>query len=264
MNLIFFLLFNSCYFLNLNPGVMVQGLGGCVTTVNEGLYAFENPGLIQGRNFNITLSRYLYGTGICALGWSGSGNAIGIGYHNYGRVWGYDESGNLTGNFTPYNMILIMARRIGRIGFSVKGFEQRIREYTYRGLCLGMGFHLQWRNLGLGVKIDNWGREFYYNREIPLLVALGIKVGMGSDLDLFLESKSYGPEFNIGLLYRYQLLNILLGARYLRPKNIAGINAADFHFSGGFFINIKDYRVGYSFLYTCFSTAHQISVVFNY
>ncbi|OPX17660.1 hypothetical protein BXT86_05330 [candidate division WOR-3 bacterium 4484_100] len=265
MNFILLLLISSCYFLKFNPGVETQGLGGCLTTIDEGLCVFHNPGSIQGRGFNFTLSRWLYGTGICTFGWTGMGNALGISYQSYGRVQGYDDYGNATGEFTPYNIVFAMARRFGVLGFVIKGFEQRIVDYSCRGLCVGMGSHLQWGRLSFGVKLDNLGKEFQHNRTIPLIFASGVRIVLMPDFDLFIESKFPGQEFNLGFLYRYQSLEVLSGVKYFQPENIDDrFNLIDLQIGGGLILDLKRYRIGYSFLYTYFSTGHQISVTFSY
>ncbi|MCK4674155.1 hypothetical protein KAT67_09270, partial [candidate division WOR-3 bacterium] len=66
----------------------------------------------------------------------------------------------------------------------------------------------------------------------------------------------------------YQRIRLLLGTKYLRPQNLIGeaelgLRLSDFDFTSGLLIEIKNYEIGYSFVYNELSNAHQFSITFT-
>lgn len=257
----------SSYFLRLSPGVMSQGLGGVSILIDEGLAAFHNPAYLQETKFNFTLSRWLYSTNLFTIGTSYKDNVIGISYLNYGNIQGYDEYGYPTNKFNPFNMCLVFARKFNSFGVFVKSFGEKIDSYALYGLCGGVSSYVDLGKVCIGAKIDNLGKEFSENTTIPFTTAFGLKFTLPENLILFIESKSPLLELNTGLLYKYDYVKLLLGAKYIRPEDlISGSNqsfqSSDLNFSGGLIICVENYEIGYSFLYTEFSNAHQFSITF--
>lgn len=270
MTTIILLLFsiNSSYFLKLSPGVMSQGLGGVSIMINEGLSAFHNPAFVQNTKVNCTLSRWLYSTNIFSMGACFKNYALGISYLNYGKIQGYNEYGVATNEFNPYNMCLILARKLGLFGLSIKAFGEKIDDYALYGLCGGISSYIDFSTISIGVKIDNLGKEFVENTRIPITTALGLKFTLPENIDIFIESKIPDLEINIGLLYKYQNIRLLFGTKYLKPQNLIetatpGLSLSDFDITGGLLIEIQNYEIGYSFVYTEFSMAHQFSITFT-
>lgn len=259
---------NSSYFLRLSPGVMSQGLGGVSIMIDEGLSAFHNPALVQNTKVNCTLSRWLYSTNVFSMGACFKNNSIGISYLNYGGIQGYNEYGIPTNEFNPYNMCLILARKLGLFGVSIKAFGEKIDDYTLYGVCGGISSYIDFGKISMGVKVDNLGKEFAQNTRIPFTTALGLKFTLPESVDIFIESKLPDLEINIGLLYKYQRIRLLLGTKYLRPQNLIGeaelgLRLSDFDFTSGLLIEIKNYEIGYSFVYNELSNAHQFSITFT-
>jgi hypothetical protein len=67
-----------------------------------------------------------------------------------------------------------------------------------------------------------------------------------------------------GLLYYYENLRIFSGFKYIKPPGyIEGTSFSDCQFSGGLVVAFDEYDLGYTFIYTQFSNAHQIGIKFT-
>lgn len=263
----FLIAIGSSQFLRLSPGVVSQGLGGASVVVDEGLSVFHNPACAEDMTFNFTLSRWLFSTSYATFGGVYDNNLFGISYINYGRIQGYDAQGNPTLVFTPYDICVGVGRKQGRFGFVIKGFMEKIDSQNLYGVCAAIGTCLSYKKLIIGIKVDNLGKEFAESTTIPTYAALGLKYALTTDFTILTELKAPLLELNSGLIYKYKNLLLLLGAKYLRPQNLAegsGIASGftDLSLTGGIAVHALDYRIGYSLVYGDFSIAHQFSVVF--
>lgn len=262
--ILFLMTLESSYFLRLSPGVMSQGLGGSSVVINEGLSVFHNPAYTGENVFNFTLSRWLYSTNYLALGGSYEDYALGVSYMNYGSIQGYDSTGVPITAFTPYNICIGLGRRFGPLGFAIKGFAEKIHDRTQYGIAGSIGYILHYKGMTFGFKVDNLGKEFGENTDIPYYAAVGFKIGLTADIDLFAEAKHPGTELNSGFAYSYQDLTILLGTRYMRsPTGSTQRQLDDLGFTGGLMLALDEYRIGYSVVYGYFSLAHQFTVAFT-
>lgn len=255
---------SSSDFLKLSPGVMSQGLGGASIMIDEGLSAFHNPAIHQNRKVNFTISRWLYATHLLSLGARFQNTVIGINYLNYGSIQGYNEYGVETDKFNPFSVCLAVGRKLGPIGIFVKTFEEKIAGYTLYGICGGMSSYVTFNRVSLGAKIDNIGREFGQKTEIPMTTSFGLHVAL-LDIDLILESSFPDVEMRTGLAYTYEKVKLLFGAAYLYPQNVIDddrfdLSLADVRFTSGMIVQVRKYEIGYSFVYTEFSNAHQFSI----
>ncbi len=261
--LLFLVAVESSYFLRMSPGVVSQGLGGASVVVSEGLAAFHNPANVQEQAFNFTLSRWLYATNYLTLGATYEHYSFGFSYLNYGSIQGYDDNGNATEAFTPYNFCIGAGRRFGSFGIALKGFAEKIAQQTQYGLAVCIGFQTRIKNLLLGAKLDNLGKEFSENSIIPYYSALGFEITLARELSLVAEFKYPNAEINSGLQYSYRNLTVLLGGRYLQRFNEASDKiAGDIGLTGGMILKIDNYRIGYAAVYGFLSVAHQFSVTF--
>jgi len=267
MNILLFFLISavSSCFLRISPGVMSQGLGGVSITLDEGLTAFHNPASFEQAEYNFTLSRWLYTTTMFSAGASYKNNMLGINYLSYGGIQGYNEFGNPTDRFTPFSISLVLARKIGLFGVSVKGFNEKIDSYTYYGAGVGLSSYIEFEKVSLAAKIDNIGREFTSNTAIPLIIASGAKFSLPENIDIYLESKSPLWELNIGIQYRYENSLFLFGIQYLKPDDLIDgteidFDISDLNLSGGVIIQVENYEIGYSLMWTKLSRAHQFCV----
>jgi hypothetical protein len=263
--IIFFLL--GIYLDNsvkLPVGIKSTGLGGLVTLVDEGLSVFHNPAINSHTRFNFTLSRWVYNTNLLACGIEYKRSAIGLHYLNYGTIQGYDDYGIPTSKFAPYDLNIGIAKSFGPLGVCLKNFQTHIDSVFYFGITGGAGSYFNFHRIGVGFKIDDIGKELARDVEIPFLIALGIEFLIGEDFEFFMEVK--GKEFILssGFQYRYENLKIFAGIKYLKPSGyVKGLSLSDCHLSGGFVILFDEYELGYSFVYTEYSIAHQIGIVFN-
>ncbi|UCG31420.1 MAG: hypothetical protein JSV53_05975 [candidate division WOR-3 bacterium] len=268
MILFFFLLtIESNQFLRLSPGVVSQGLGGASVLIDEGLAVFHNPAYTDDMAFNVTLSRWLYSTNYLTCGGTYQDNMFGISYLNYGRIQGYDATGNPTEVFTPYNLCVGIGRKYGPFGLAIKGFIERIDDLNLYGFCATVGAYLQYRAMKIGVKLDNLGKEFGENTSIPAFAAIGLEYGLTDDLGVLCELKAPTLEVNTGISYSYNNLTLLLGVKYLKPNDLlidsgGNFGAGDFSLTGGLTISVETYNVGYSIGYGHLSVSHQFSVTF--
>ena len=261
---LFILTLSSSYFLKLTPGVMSQGLGGVSVMLDEGLAVFHNPVLAQASKFNFTLSRWFYSTTFFCFGASYQRNSFGISYLNYGGIQGFDEFGNPTGEFVPYDLRIALGRSFSPLGITIQGFQEKIADQPLLGLCCGISSYFKLGCIALGFKVDNLGKEFAQNTDIPVLIALGSKINLPIDLDFLFEVRPLDLEVSSGVLYEYQNIRIFFGAKYLYPEvQDYALTLVDFDFSGGVLVKVDDYEIGYSLVYNEFSTAHQFSIIFT-
>ncbi len=260
---LFIFALSSSYFLKLSPGVMSQGLGGVSVTLDEGLAVFHNPVLAQNTEFNFTLSRWLYSTTLVCFGASFQKNSLGISYLNYGGIQGFDEFGNETQEFVPYDVLIALGRSFGPLGMTIRGFAERIADQSLLGFCCGVSSYFELGRIGFGFKADNLGKEFAQSTDIPIIVAFGSRISLPVNLDVLFEVKPLDLEINSGVLYKYQDVKLLFGARYIYPEvQDYSLTLTDFDFSGGILIKVDDYEIGYSLVYNKISAAHQFSIVF--
>lgn len=250
---------NSCLFLNVSPDVLSQGLGGIESVVCEGFACYNNPSLIYGRSFNFTFARYLYGLNLLSLGGNYKRYSGVISYLNYGEIQSYDEFGQPRNSFSPSDLIIAGSLDLDNFGFSIKAFQERIDSLLLIGICFGVGSHIELGRFLIGSKIDNIGKEFRHNAGLPFVVANGMRYKITDSLEIFLEVKTPDLRFHTGLLYLYQNAKIFAGGRYMIYK-MGGANLYDIGLTGGIKIKIEEYEIGYSFLYTQFSTAHLFSI----
>jgi hypothetical protein len=258
---------NSSYFLKLSPGVKSQGLGGVSLMIDEGLCAFHNPALTSSTKINFMLSRWLYSTNYLCLGASYKDYVLGISYLNYGQIQGYDQFGLETEEFTPYNACLAFGRKIGLFGIVIKSFEEKIDEEILYGACIALSSYIDIKNISLGVKIDNLGKEFAKNTSIPINSTVGIKYSFNK-FDIIVESNVPDLEICSGIAYTHKNLCLLFGIKYLSPLNLLDHTdmtpgVSDIHLSSGLIISIDEYQIGYSFLYNSISTGHRFSILLS-
>ncbi len=265
MNLFLFLCaLGSSQFLRMTPGVLSQGMGGTSVVIDEGLAIFHNPAFSRGTQFNFTLSRWLYATNYLTAAGAYQDFLFGITYLNYGRIQGYDELGNETAVFAPYDLCIGLGRSFGIAGVGIKAFTERIEDQVLYGICASCGVYVERDKIAFGIKADNIGKEFGQNTTVPLLLAAGVRYRLLSDLDILLEAKPLDLEINTGFMYRYEDLRVFMGMRYLAPgESVEETSMSkDVYYSGGIIVHIEDYDIGYSVVYNPLSLTHQFGIMF--
>ncbi len=265
--LIFLVALESSHFLQLSPGVMSQGLGGSSIMISEGLSVFQNPAYADDTRFNFTLSRWLYSTNYLAVGGSYKSNLFGIVYLGYGHIQGYDAVGNPTDQFAPYDIAIAIGRKLGSFGLAVRGFTEKIDGLVLYGLTATLGAYTTYKNLSLGLKVNNLGKEFSESTSIPMNIGFGLKYNIIPETCLLAEVKMPNLSFNSGLSYKYKSMKLLIGLRYIKARNMAdaapiSVVSDDFSIAGGLIVDIENYAIGYAVVYGHFSVAHHFSVNF--
>jgi len=258
---------SSGYFLKTIPGSMAQSLGAISTVIDEGFTAFHNPASAHRTECAFSLARYLYATNMFACSGTFKGNVLGIYYLNYGAIRGYDEAGNETHEFSPFCLDIILGRKVGPVAFHIKGFTQTIDNYRLSGVSGGLSVYYEFKKISLGFKVDNIGKVIDKDLDIPLIIALGSRVSLPADLDLYMEMKGFPIESSCGFSYQYENIAIYLGSRYIIPQAHIGQDISssfdDVHLSAGIRIAIENYIVGYGFVYTTMSSGHHFSISFT-
>ncbi len=250
--------------IRLPVGVRTNGLAGITTLFDEGLAVFQNAALIGDTKFNFTLSRWLYGTNIINFGAAYKKNALGIHYLNYGVIQGYDEYGIPTNRFAPYDLNLGLARCFGPFGLCIKNFQSRVDSVFFTGIIGGISTYIDKRPFKIGARIDNVGKEFVHKVDVPLMLGLGAGFVLPDGFEILTEIRGIDFEWSNGILYSYENLKIFLGAKYILPKEFAErFSLSDFAFSGGLSVELEEYELGYSFVYTQYSNAHLVGIVFT-
>ncbi|MGB3341933.1 MAG: hypothetical protein WBB37_10690 [bacterium] len=258
---------NSSYFLKLSPGVRSQGLGSAVLMIDEGLSAFHNPAIPGSTQVNFTLSRWLFSTSHFSIGATFKNYVIGVSYLNYGIIQGYDQFGISTDEFTPYDMCLVLGRRIGAFGISLKTFGEKVDTEVLYGACLGISSYIEFGDIAIGAKIDNLGKEFSKNTNIPWITKTGVKFSF-QQFEFIMESGIPDLEISAGIAYTHESICLLFGMRYLMGYNIIdderlSRSFSDIQLSSGLIVTVEEYQIGYSFLYNEVSNAHQFSIAFS-
>ena len=262
--LVYCIAVSSGQYLQISPGSMSQALGTIRTVVDEGLTAFHNPALASRTECCFVLSRYLYGTTQFAGSGTYKNSSLGLYYLNYGTIQGYDAYGFETDVFTPYSLELIAGRKIGPVSFHVKGFMETISSYTMTGICGGVAAYHTFGGITMGLKVDNIGKIIGKDIDIPIITALGSRITLPVDTDLYVEVRGFPIEGSSGVAYTYENITLLAGVRYVTPETCCGpevvFSTEDLHFSAGVQVRIENYRIGYGFVYSTFSSAHHFSI----
>lgn len=258
----------SGYFMQISPGVISQGLGGASIVVSEGMPAFHNAATAQGRQFSLVASRWLFSTSMITASACFNGFSCGISCINYGTIQGYDVYGNMTDAFNPFSMCVVFAQKIGQFGVSMKGFGEKIETQTLAGACACISTYTRIGRFGFGAKVDNLGREFLQNTEIPCVVGVGVRADITNAVSMIVESKSPDIELNAGVEYTYQNAVLVFGVQYLQPRGRVdntetGFRFSDLCYSGGLVMTVGNYAVGYAIVLREYSMTHSLALKFT-
>ena len=80
---------------------------------------------------------------------------------------------------------------ITRIGQGERSLDhgEKIDSYSLYGLCIGISTYTDFGRFAIGSKIDNLGKEFGKNAEIPITTSIGLKITLPRNINVFIESK---------------------------------------------------------------------------
>lgn len=188
-------------FLNTTSSTKIYGLGGVnISTVDGELGAADqNPGLLGGEMDNQVLfnyMRYLGDSNFAGIRYAKSVGqygalAVGMQYFGYGPIKGADESGILTGEFSPKDMSFtgtyshdITSRLRG--GATLKMLYSSYEKYTAFAVAtdLGVNYYDEDKDLSLSFVVANLGGQInrfsgHYDR-LPIDVRLGWSQSFGT------------------------------------------------------------------------------------
>ncbi len=215
-------------FLDLPPGATIAGLGGVAISKNaEPDIVFQNPSFLASDlegTVSINYSSYKadigYGTLIGCFKIGGITSAAGIQYLDYGVITEYDEVGNLLGEFTAadYLLMLSAAHNSGpfSLGGSLKFVQSRIGQFNSNGFLFDIGGNYQHpkHDLALGIAISNFGFQLNGFNSIQNKNSLPFNVVVGG---------SFKPEhmpfrFNLAL----QHLNRSVSGEIMAGRRVNG------------------------------------------
>lgn len=167
-------------FLDIAGFARVTALGGAYTALaDEPAGVFANPAGISREGLRFSAADWYLNTQLA----SGAGSlqlsnlgalSLGINYLSYGSLTGWDEQGNLRGQFSAYSAIakLAFTRQILdrlALGMAAGYFTEKVAEWQSGGLVLDGGIQTQLSFLRAGLAV----RDFHHPRT-PFVKALGL------------------------------------------------------------------------------------------
>lgn len=271
----------TAQFLKLGMGGQANAMGEAVTAlVNDSTSVCWNPaGLnsIQNNHLSLMHSIYFesifydyvtYAQQVLDIGTFG----IGVQYLNYGSIRETDDTGTELGDFTPYDLAVIIsyARIVFDVpvGLNVKYINSRIKN-TGSAVAFDIGgqYSLMENNLLLGLVVQNIGTKMKFVDEGSNL-PLNIKVGVGYKAidNLIVEADVNLPLDNTvivgaGAQYIYQVMedwSVSPRVGYnTRTADISGFKGL----SAGFGVIWTSYGLDYAFVpFGDFGMTHRISL----
>ncbi|MDE7408345.1 MAG: type IX secretion system protein PorQ, partial [Muribaculaceae bacterium] len=188
-------------FLNVTSSARIYGLGGVnISTVyDDVMIADQNPALLgqeMSGQLGLNYMSYLGGSNFAGAAYARKVGDYGtwsaaIRYFGYGEMKGADESGNLTGSFSPKDMAISgsyshdFTDRI-RGGFTVKFLYSNYEQYTALALAtdLGVNYYNDESDLSVSAVVANLGGQIKrfdqrYDK-LPVDIRLGLSKGLST------------------------------------------------------------------------------------
>lgn len=187
-------------FLNITSSARIYGLGGVnITTVDEDINVIDQNPALLGPEFEMQLGinymRYISDSNFAGIRFGNRASdhsawAVGIQYYGYGSIKGTDESGNLTGDFSPkdLNFNATYSHDITeslRGGITLKALYSSYGEYSAMAIAtdLGINYYNPDRDQSLSIVVANLGGQVKrfqdsYDR-LPIDLRLGWSQSFG-------------------------------------------------------------------------------------
>ena len=163
-------------FLNVTSSARIYGLGGInITTVDDDINIIDQNPALLGPEFDMQLGlnymRYIGDSNFAGVRFGNRASdhgawAVGVQYFGYGSIKGTDESGNLTGDFSPkdVNFNATYSHDITeslRGGITLKGLFSSYGEYSAMAVAtdLGINYYDPDRDLSFSVVVANLGGQ---------------------------------------------------------------------------------------------------------
>ncbi len=278
-------------FLNLPYGAKIGGVGG----VNISLYGndptlfFSNPALASDSLANrptVNYTAFPTGVGFSSATYSHSFKkaglwSAGVQYLSYGKIDGYDDSGNPTDSFKPNDYAVIISHvrssnnfRFGaslkQVGLNIAGFSSNATLFDLGGVFVHPS-----QLFTVGMTIKNMGFQWSKISEsvdstLPFDMQLGASIKplhmpfrfsltlyKLNQWDLTLPNETTTNEFTDNLMRHVVIgtellinkhINILFGYNHLRKRELKVENAGGFSgFSVGLNIKTKAFEFVYAY-----------------
>lgn len=181
-------------FMDVTSSALIYGLGGVnITTVDDNLAATDqNPALLDpslDNNIAIGYMRYLGSSNFASLRYSRAINdhgtwSAGIRYFGYGSIQGYDETGMMTGKFSPKDLAVSAAFSydiygLWRVGAEVKFLQSNYEQYTASALAtdLGINYYDEERDLSFSIVGANLGGQIKKFTDRAVKLPIDLRVG---------------------------------------------------------------------------------------
>lgn len=187
-------------FLNVTSSARIYGLGGInITTVDDDINIIDQNPALLGPEFEMQLGvnymRYISDSNFAGVRFGNRASdhsawAVGIQYYGYGSIKGTDESGNLTGDFSPkdLNFNATYSHDITeslRGGITLKALYSSYGDYSAMAVAtdLGINYYNPDRDQSLSVVVANLGGQVKrfqdaYDR-LPIDLRLGWSQSFG-------------------------------------------------------------------------------------
>lgn len=188
-------------FLNIPSSAHIYGLGGVnITTVDDDINGIDQNPALLGPEFDLQVGfnymRYIGGSNFAGLRTGGkatdrSGWAALVQYYGYGEMKEADNTGNITGTFSPKDLAVggVYSHDITdrlRGGIALKLLYSSYAEYSAVALAtdLGINYYDPDRDLSLSLVVANLGGQVKrftesYDR-LPIDVRLGWSKSFGT------------------------------------------------------------------------------------
>ena len=277
---------NAADFLLIGQGARAAGLGGAYTAVSDGaVAAYWNPaGLTSLEDGQVSLGHFSWFQDItveqASLGFPISESMAGaasVTYVNYGRIEGFDVSGNATGELSVYDWSggLSLGYSISEsisLGITGKYVSQRLDDLTASAFAADLGLRYVAPSFSLAVAVLNIGSELQFDR-VPEKLLMSTRIGFscapfadGVLTSLELEKHVYGDlrikqGFELGFDDQYYLRT---GYDYLPAQNGRSL-ATRISIGAGVRLDLAD--IDYAFTPNDKSTAedlHRFTLTFRF
>jgi len=203
--------------------------------------------------------------------------ATSFSYLSFGELERRDASGELKGNFRPYDLALVLsyARKFASdlaMGANLKFLREQIDDKKAQAIAFDFGGRYDVPNtqLTLGVNLQHLGTKVKFVEE-SFDLPLNLKVGMGYRLldnsfavaaDL---NRPWDNDVNIGLGIEYTpitLFHLRSGYRYSLGGNDLGAASG---LTAGLGLSIESYQIDYAFVsFGQLGQTHRVSVLANF
>lgn len=273
-------------FLKIGVGAEAIGMGESHVAFAHNLFAsYWNPAglsLMQRAQLGFMHNSWFEGINHEFIGYVHPLGTLGVvatsfSYLSFGELERRDASGELKGNFRPYDLALVFS--YGRkftsdlaMGVNLKFLREQIDDEKAQAIAFDFGGRYDVPNsqLTLGVNLQHFGTKVKFVEEsfdLPLNLKLGMayrlldnSIAVAADLN-----HPWDNDVNIGLGMEYTpitLFHLRSGYRYSLGGNELGVVSG---LTVGLGLSIESYQIDYAFVsFGQLGLTHRVSVLANF